>query len=149
MTVLRRTRLRIQQRTLTPNKKLKTFVATGFHIINACLLYTSLFLILFFTPQCAIHNFCHVCPSCLIVQFLTYLEMCIRDSANALRGIADVKPMMYIAFIAYFLISLPAGYFFGFIKDWGIIGICMAFPFGLTTAGILYYLRFNRDTKLK
>ena len=67
--------------------------------------------------------------------------------ANALRGIADVKPMMYIAFIAYFLISLPAGYFFGFIMDWGIIGIWMAFPFGLTTAGILYYLRFNRDTK--
>ena len=33
-----------------------------------------------------------------------------------------VKPMMYIAFIAYFLISLPAGYFFGFIMDWGIIG---------------------------
>jgi MATE family multidrug resistance protein len=31
--------------------------------------------------------------------------------------------------------------------DWGIIGIWMAFPFGLTTAGILYYLRFNRDTK--
>ena len=55
--------------------------------------------------------------------------------------------MMYIAFIAYFLISLPAGYFFGFIMDWGIIGIWMAFPFGLTTAGILYYLRFNRDTK--
>ena len=63
------------------------------------------------------------------------------------RGIADVKPMMYIAFIAYFLISLPSGYFFGFIMDWGIIGIWMAFPFGLTTAGILYYLRFNRETK--
>ena len=45
--------------------------------------------------------------------------------------------------------ALPAGYFFGFIMDWGIIGIWMAFPFGLTTAGILYYLRFNRDTKLK
>jgi hypothetical protein len=43
--------------------------------------------------------------------------------------------------------DVVAGYFFGFIMDWGIIGIWMAFPFGLTTAGILYYLRFNRDTK--
>ena len=87
----------------------------------------------------------------LIIPFIIYqfgdgLQI---NFANALRGIADVKPMMYIAFIAYFLISLPAGYFFGFIMDWGIIGIWMAFPFGLTTAGILYYLRFNRDTKLK
>ncbi len=54
--------------------------------------------------------------------------------------------MMYIAFIAYFLISLPAGYFFGFVMDWGIVGIWMAFPFGLTTAGIMYYLRFRSRT---
>ena len=27
--------------------------------------------------------------------------------ANALRGIADVKPLMLIAFIAFFVISLP------------------------------------------
>lgn len=86
----------------------------------------------------------------LIIPFIIYqfgdgLQI---NFANALRGIADVKPMVYIAFIAYFLISLPAGYFFGFIMDLGITGIWMAFPFGLTTAGVLYYLRFNRDTRL-
>lgn len=86
----------------------------------------------------------------LIIPFIVYqfgdgLQI---NFANALRGIADVKPMMYIAFIAYFLVSLPAGYFFGFVMDWGIVGIWMAFPFGLTTAGVLYYLRFNRATKL-
>ena len=30
--------------------------------------------------------------------------------ANALRGIACVKPMVLYAFIAYFVISLPLGY---------------------------------------
>lgn len=65
---------------------------------------------------------------------------------NALRGISDVKPVMYFAFIAYFLISLPAGYFFGFVLDWGITGIWMAFPFGLTSAGLMYYARFYHDT---
>lgn len=84
----------------------------------------------------------------LIIPFIVYqfgdgLQI---NFANALRGIADVKPMMYIAFIAYFLISLPAGYFFGFVMDWGIVGIWMAFPFGLTTAGIMYYLRFRSRT---
>ena len=39
-----------------------------------------------------------------------------------------------------------AGYFFGFVMDWGIVGIWMAFPFGLTTAGIMYYLRFRSRT---
>ncbi len=66
--------------------------------------------------------------------------------ANALRGIADVKPMMYIAFISYFLISIPAGYFFGFIMNWGIVGIWMSFPFGLSSAGIMFYLRFRKRT---
>jgi len=66
--------------------------------------------------------------------------------ANALRGIADVKPMMYIAFISYFLISIPAGYFFGFTMNWGIVGIWMSFPFGLSSAGIMFYLRFRKRT---
>jgi putative efflux protein, MATE family len=68
--------------------------------------------------------------------------------ANALRGIADVKPMMYIAFISYFLISIPAGYFFGFTLHWGIVGIWMSFPFGLSSAGIMFYLRFRKRTLL-
>ena len=46
----------------------------------------------------------------LIIPFIIYqfgdgLQI---NFANVLRGIADVKPMMYIAFIAYFLISLPS-----------------------------------------
>lgn len=67
--------------------------------------------------------------------------------ANALRGISDVKPMMLIAFIAYFVISIPAGYFFGFVMDWGLVGVWMAFPFGLTSAAIMLWLRFRYKTK--
>ena len=67
--------------------------------------------------------------------------------ANSLRGIADVKPMLLYAFIAYFVISLPAGYIFGFVLDGGLIGVWMAFPFGLTSAGIMYWLRFRKKTK--
>ena len=67
--------------------------------------------------------------------------------ANALRGITDVKPMMVIAFIAYFVISLPAGYLFGFVFEWGTLGVWMAFPFGLTAAGVMLFLRFRYKTK--
>ena len=67
--------------------------------------------------------------------------------ANALRGISDVKPMMLIAFIAYFIISLPAGYFFGFVMGWGLFGVWMAFPFGLSSAAIMLWLRFRYKTR--
>ena len=63
--------------------------------------------------------------------------------SNALRGIADVKSVILYAFIAYFVISLPAGYIFGFIFDWGLPGVWMSFPFGLTSAGVMFYLRFR------
>ena len=64
--------------------------------------------------------------------------------SNALRGISDVKPVVYIAFIAYFVISLPAGYIFGFVLDWGLPGIWMSFPLGLTSAGLMFCLRFHK-----
>ena len=67
--------------------------------------------------------------------------------SNALRGIADVKPVMYIAFVAYFLISLPTGYLFGFVFNWGLTGIWMSFPFGLTSAGLMFYLRFRQQVR--
>ena len=65
--------------------------------------------------------------------------------ANALRGIACVKPMVLYAFIAYFVISLPLGYTLGFTCGMGILGIWIAFPFGLTIAGEMYRRRFEKE----
>ena len=67
--------------------------------------------------------------------------------ANALRGITDVKPMMLFAFIAYFAVSLPAGYLFGFVFNLGLPGVWISFPFGLTSAGVMFYLRFRHTLK--
>ena len=67
--------------------------------------------------------------------------------ANALRGIACVKPMVTYAFVAYFIISLPLGYTLGFPCHLGILGIWIAFPFGLTIAGALYWHRFVKEVK--
>ena len=69
--------------------------------------------------------------------------------SNALRGISDVKMVMVYAFIAYFLISLPSAYLFGFIFDWGLTGIWMSFPLGLTSAGLLFYRRYRKSISMK
>lgn len=67
--------------------------------------------------------------------------------SNALRGISCVKPLVPCAFIAYFVVSLPLGYVLGFIANFGILGIWLAFPFGLTLAGVLYRQRFRKELK--
>ena len=77
----------------------------------------------------------------LIFQFGDALQ---TTYANALRGMARVKAMVWIAFVAYIVISLPLGYLFGFVFGWGLVGIWLAFPFGLTTAGALYYREFKK-----
>lgn len=65
---------------------------------------------------------------------------------NALRGYGDVKVLMKYSFLAYVVISLPLSYLFGIIMDMGCFGIWMGFPFGLTTAAILYLIRFRKVT---
>ncbi len=64
--------------------------------------------------------------------------------ANALRGIEQVKRMMLYAFIAYMMVSIPMSYFFAFILKWGTVGVWMGMPFGLTTAGVLFYCDYRK-----
>ena len=80
-----------------------------------------------------------------IYQFGDGLQI---NYANALRGIADVKPLVVIAFIAFFVISLPVGYLCGFVLGFGLVGIWMAFPFGLTSAGVMMWWRFRKRTRI-
>lgn len=67
--------------------------------------------------------------------------------SNALRGISDVKMVTWYAFVAYFLVSLPSGYIFGFVFNLGLLGVWMSFPLGLTCAGLLFFLRFRRTMR--
>ena len=67
--------------------------------------------------------------------------------ANALRGIECVRPMVWIAFFSYFVVSLPLGWLLGIRLGYGLVGIWSAFPVCLSTAGLLYFLRFRKELK--
>lgn len=77
-------------------------------------------------------------------QFGDGLQLCF---ANVLRGIQDVKPIMYAAFVSYYLIAIPSAYVLGFKTSLGIHGIWLGFPIGLTLAGIFFYARSRSDLK--
>jgi MATE family multidrug resistance protein len=124
----------------------------GFHLITCMAIVLSVFLVIvkdriggWFTDDIQVAQ----AVSLLILPFIIYQlgDGLQCNFANALRGIADVKPVMYIAFIAYFLVALPIGYLFGFVFDWGLTGIWMSFPFGLTCAGLMFWIRFRQQTK--
>lgn len=77
-------------------------------------------------------------------QFGDGLQLCF---ANVLRGIQDVKPIMYAAFVSYYLIAIPSAFVLGFKTSLGIHGIWLGFPIGLTLAGIFFYARYRSDLK--
>lgn len=62
---------------------------------------------------------------------------------GALRGMADVKVPMYIAFFSYIIVSLPVSYLFAFILHLGYPGVWIGFVFGLSTAAVLFGLRLK------
>lgn len=67
--------------------------------------------------------------------------------ANTLRGLACVKPLVRIAFVAYFVLSLPLSWFFGIYLGFGLRGIWFAFPISLAFAGIAFYTTFDRKLR--
>lgn len=67
--------------------------------------------------------------------------------ANSLRGIGDVVSMAVISFVGYFLIAMPICYICGFILNWGITGIWIGYPVGLTLTGIMMCIRYYSKSK--
>ncbi len=66
--------------------------------------------------------------------------------ANALRGTSQVMPMLWIAFVSYIIVGVPATYLLGIAWDGGIYGIILSFSASLFLAGALFLYFFLRVT---
>lgn len=62
---------------------------------------------------------------------------------GALRGLADVKYAMIIAFISYIIISLSLSYLFAFVLNFGPMGVWVGLVVSLGIASVLFLKRFN------
>jgi len=67
---------------------------------------------------------------------------------GVLRGIGDVNMPTFITFLSYWVIGIPLGYFLGIYLGVGVKGIWYGLTFGLLTASILLFWRFQQRTKL-
>lgn len=69
--------------------------------------------------------------------------------ANALRGTAKVMPMLWIAFISYMVVGIPATYLLGFPLGGGIVGIFFSFTVSLLLAASLFLYFFIKHTRIR
>ncbi len=67
--------------------------------------------------------------------------------ANALRGTSQVMPMIWIAFVSYVVIGLPATYILAFPAGLGIYGIVLSFSVSLFIAAALFMVYFLRASR--
>ena len=67
---------------------------------------------------------------------------------GVLRGVGDVNIPTVITFVAYWIIGIPLGYFLGIKLGLGVNGIWYGLTFGLLTASILLFFRFQKKTKI-
>lgn len=66
---------------------------------------------------------------------------------GVLRGIGDVNIPTFITFVAYWIIGIPLGYFLGIKLGLGVNGIWYGLTFGLLTASVLLFFRFQQKTR--
>lgn len=64
-----------------------------------------------------------------------------------LRGMGDVNIPTGITFLAYWVIGLPIGYYWGIHLNWGINGIWYGLVLGLMVSAILLYIRYKSISK--
>lgn len=66
---------------------------------------------------------------------------------GVLRGLGDVNMPTFITFFAYWVVGIPIGYLLCFHFNMGVNGIWYGLTFGLLTASVLLFLRFQNKTK--
>lgn len=128
-------------------RKVRECAMAGYHIMLLCALAACTVFYLFCEPIIRLFTTdteVIAVAMTLIVPMILYQfgDATQVAYANALRGLADVKPMMLIAATAYVIIGLPVCYLLGFPCNLGIVGIYLSFSISLVTAGGLFMYRF-------
>ncbi|MGI8891090.1 MAG: MATE family efflux transporter [Chthoniobacterales bacterium] len=70
------------------------------------------------------------------------------SSGGALRGLGDVKVPAALAFVAYWIIAIPAGWWLAFRAGLGVAGMWWGITLGLTTTALALGIRVWRRTAM-
>jgi MATE family multidrug resistance protein len=79
----------------------------------------------------------------IIVSFFQLFDGTQIVGLGILRGMGDVNVPTIFTFIAYWIVGLPLGYFFGITTNLGVKGVWFGLLSGLLTASVLLFFRFQ------
>ena len=128
------------------------YVKRGILMIFGTSLSLSILLYIFRYPAVGMFTDSPEVAEIAVVLFYVLFAYQIGDGiqlcfANVLRGLQDVKPIMYAAFVSYYLIAIPVAYVLGFKAGLGAVGVWLGFPIGLTLACLFFYARYRSDMR--
>ena len=124
----------------------------GYHVLLALMCLSSMIFIFFgktlmgcFTEDPAVL----AVTSGLILPLVMYQagDATQINFAGALRGTSHVMPMLWIAFVSYVVLGIPATYLMGFPLGLGIFGIILSFSVSLFIAAALFLYFFLKSTR--
>ncbi|MBC7417363.1 MAG: MATE family efflux transporter [Pedobacter sp.] len=124
----------------------------SYHIIIAFMCCTALIFVLFnkqlpyiISSDVAVVNI--AAHLLIIAGFFQLFDGTQVIGLGVLRGLGDVNIPTLITFFAYWVVGIPVGYLLCFHFNLGVNGIWYGLTFGLLTASILLFLRFQNKTK--
>lgn len=139
---------------LGDRREMRRIAFAGYHIILTLAAISSLIFVLF--ERDMIHAFTEdmrviEATVALIVPLVVYQlgDATQINFANALRGTSHVMPMIWIAFVSYVVVGVPATYLMGFPLGLGTYGIILSFSVSLFLAAGLFLYFFMRSTRMK
>lgn len=125
---------------------------SGYHVLLALTVVSSTIFILF--GKTLMHAFTDD-PAVLALSATLIFPLVLYQAgdatqitfAGALRGTSKVMPMLWIAFVSYVIIGIPATYILGFTMEYGTYGIILSFSVSLFVAAGLFLAFFLKATR--
>lgn len=134
-------------------KDLRQSAIASYHVILLFMTVTALFFVLannllpfLYTEDNAVISI--AAQLLIIAGFFQLFDGTQVVGLGVLRGMGDVNIPTIITFVAYWVIGIPLGYFLGIKLDLGVNGIWYGLTFGLLTASILLFIRFQNKTRI-
>ncbi|MBX2976536.1 MAG: MATE family efflux transporter [Ignavibacteriaceae bacterium] len=83
----------------------------------------------------------------IIAAFFQLFDGVQAVGLGILRGLTDVKFPTAVTFFSYWIIGIPFGYYLGFGRELGVVGVWIGLSVGLATSASLLTFRFNAKSK--
>lgn len=130
-------------------RRVKMVMTSSIHLVIALMTLTSVLIILLrvpiamaFTPdEAVIALTSHLLFFAALFQLSDGVQGVV---IGGLRGMADVKVTVIIAFVSYIGVAIPIGYVLSFPMEMGATGAWIGFISGLTVASVLLLIRFRK-----